>query len=128
MNREIIFEAQVIDSKEWVYGSYVCTQDIHRIVYEDNEGRYCEEIIDKDTLSQYAGIIDLDHFYVYENDIVEVRESGFKCDVTRRGVVRFKNGSFYIDCGTVDLYRWTNYTIKRLGSIFTEPELLEDAN
>jgi hypothetical protein len=63
--RKVKFRGKRKEDGEWVYGYYVFTHDIHRIIYEDKEGYYCEDEVISETVGQFSGIEG-----VYEGDIL----------------------------------------------------------
>lgn len=89
-------------------------------------------------LSRFTEHLDIEKNEIYENHIVKLASGSV-------GVVKFYNGSFVVDIrkrsGTFEFYEWpSEYFVKYdyddgfvpgaliLGSIFENPELLEEVN
>lgn len=111
--REILFKAIRVDNKEWIFGSYVGSGDRHYITNSihimereiENEEEFEEKgippifsdglklgifhLVDGNTVCQFTGSYDADEDKIFENDILF--GSG------REWVVKFINGSFYLE-------------------------------
>lgn len=119
--REILFRGKCYDSFGWVYGNYVCVDNLHYIV--DGDAYYR---IEPNTIGQYTAMKDKNDVKIFEGDIVTqpVRE-------TRKHspcLVEFKDGKFqahYISKSYYyDSYYDLNSYTKIIGNIHDNPELL----
>lgn len=90
MNREIRFRGLTKDSKEnkWVYGFLVSKTNI---TYNTANGMEITREVDKNTISQFTGLYDIDDEEIYEGDIV-VREKDK--EHSDKYIVDFKQGMF----------------------------------
>lgn len=128
MNREIKFRGKRVDNGEWVYGMLDCIykeDGFTTISYVDNEGFYCEDKVDYETVGQFTGIV-IDNQEIYEGDILT---DEFEMDLY---VIVFEEGSFrayckernylrdlYMDIEDVHLY------LHKIGNIHDNTDLLK---
>lgn len=88
-------------------------------------------IFDEDcmTLMQYTGLHDKNGREIYEDDILTVwmNPDDDALPAEQKGVVKFRDGSFYLDCDGFTMFDWPTHLgyVTVIGNIFENPELLE---
>ena len=135
--REILFRGKNIYN-DWIYG-YLCqhrgepVMDNNGMVLEGSDyyirdwaekidtGFYgCNYRVDPSTIGQYTGLTDKDDRKIFEGDIVNILA------IDKNRVVRFDEGGFCLDAGSLRDYRcFGKMAIKVIGIIHDNPELLE---
>lgn len=76
---------------------------------------------------QFIGLTDRHGNELYEGDIVlGIDRSGEDNIKPFKGVIEFKNASFYINTGVVNHYRWIDYEIEKLGNKYEDEDLLNE--
>lgn len=128
MTHEIKFRGKRLDSREWVYGSYIeaemNTMIAHQIVpYELGEA---VREVDPATVGQYTGFKDKNEEKIYEDEILTDRYGSI-------GVVKWENGQFVVDFGAGDIFEIAEcfdepYEVWSIGNIHDNPELLKEDN
>lgn len=128
MNREILFRGKVklpINLRgqqtahrngEWVYG------------FMDSIGTVRKIPVDTNTIGQYTGLTDKNGVKIFEGDIVETMSSQDAYG-TDKFCVQFVQGNFYVchkDTGTVWTLRSCAESMKVIGNIYDNPELLQE--
>lgn len=84
MNREIKFRAQVIGTKEWVYGFYFSHQGVSSIFIPE-KGSFT---VIPETVGQFTGMLDKNGVEIYEGDLVN-------SNYFRHGIVEFWDFGWY---------------------------------
>ena len=139
MNDRYLFRAKRIDNNEWVEGFYALIGKKHVIISKEPEGYYTEsteerhgyEIVEVEpsTICQCTGLKDKDGKLIWENDIVFVTDDDGNSGQVDTGVgeVDFLEGLWYIGGNVQNALYDINkiHQIKVIGSIFDNPELLE---
>lgn len=78
--RDIVFRGKIKDNGSWTYGSLIVIDETYIIVKYDDPNcfisRYGFEtdnsnIVDKETVGQYTGIVDKKNEFIFEGDIVK---------------------------------------------------------
>lgn len=105
----------VADLDFWANDVWIIDPDVKNLNQMDRS-----EVV----LMQWTGLTDNNGVEVYEGDIVRVTYYDLTHGII--GVVRFDNGSFYIDCDGLSLYTWFDYEVEVLGNIFENKELLKE--
>lgn len=111
----------------WIYGFFLKRgtygdpgPQAHIFVYENGYEGYR---VEAETIGQFTGMLDDDGKEIYEDDIIAF-------DSGRIGVVEFYRGCFVVRYGNSDtvqyLYDIKDWSIKILGNVFENPELLMD--
>jgi uncharacterized phage protein (TIGR01671 family) len=128
--KEIKFRAKIAECSDlWIYGYYVNTHDRHRIIYEDQEGYYCEEEVILETVGQYTGLKDKNGVKIYSDDIVNIKDY----PISSPFIVIYRDGSYYfaelIDVNEYVVEDIIGYyepeEIEVIGNKIDNPELLE---
>jgi len=121
--REIKFRGKTRDTHEWVYGTPLTDIDgITSAMVVVSDERVSVIGVDPETVGQFTGLLDREGIRIYEHDIIDAT---IPEGITFRGVVKFKDGSFYVDAGTTLLFCWADYKVKYIGNIHENPEILE---
>ena len=150
MKRIVKFRGKSKRTGEWLYGDleYNRKKGIARIHTYAPDGEYeGQEIVDEETVGQFAGLLDEDNNEIYEGDVVDWtffynRDYGggaTECDTQVRGVIEWKQGGFILrvikndfeeagSYGISDLNTDTESDVKVLGNIHDNKDLLEQNN
>lgn len=123
MNRKIIFRGKNTFTKEWVYGDLIQLPNVTAI--KEVNGYYLHPtVVDKDTVSQYIGLEDINGDLIFEGDIIEsdgnqhIIKYDEKSASFRAVLTTDKNYSCAID------QQWINECEKVIiGNIIDTPEL-----
>ena len=140
MNREILFKAKRKDNGEWVEGSLIIAEGSVAYIIRSKSKAFipkgesiicsaeCYEI-NPDTLCQYTGLTDKNGRKIWENDIVQAWSEGSNAIGK---VIRRVDGLYIMYPAYQKKEFWGLYpnengktTVKVIGNIFDNPELLE---
>ena len=109
---------------DWVYGDCGAHDVIftfHAAECGINRGYwYTMDYIDPATLSESTGMTDMNGQEIFYGDIVTVVDV---CSANRMrvvGVVRYDNGSFFVDCEELHMYGWEDYEVAVMGNIYNK--------
>jgi len=72
-----------------------------------------------ETVAQFIGLKDEYGEDIYVGDLIEGKTYD---NMPINGVVKFEDGSFFIQGETIRWYRWYDYTVKKVGDIFNDLE------
>lgn len=137
MNDRYLFRAKRIDNGGWVQGHYTyypcgfTSEDKVEHVIRDTVSEYCSHLyfVDPSTICQCTGLKDKNGKMIWENDIVFVTDNDGNSGQVDTGVgeVDFLEGLWYISGNVQNALYDINkmHQIKVIGSIFDNPELLE---
>lgn len=123
---EIKFRGKDIETKEWIYGYYVCILGQHKIINSSGQ----EYFVDGDTVGQYTGDRDLSKKEIYQGDIVRYcNEDGI---VTARVIWKEADdegleiaGFYYEPIGIEDYPEdYDDAIYEVIGDVTDNPELL----
>ena len=119
MSREILFRGKTVNGNDWVKSMTIANGTIKRKAYdifmEISENKWVG--IQKNTLSQFTGVIDKNGIEIYEGDISRVGKY--------IGVVGFSYGCYNIS-GWAISFRIEKTEV--IGNIHDNPELLESVS
>lgn len=123
MTKEILFRGQRTDNKEWVYGNQLKLEGLYFIVPSNtNLVTICHkrhfhwdnliEVIPK-TVGQFIGLKDKNEVKIFEGDIVNPMEKGFKLSPF---VVKMLEGYW-----SIAVFK-TDTALEIIGNVFDNPE------
>ena len=128
--REILFRGKRTDDYEWIEGNLYTTiqsdKDFYTISYFDFEGYYIEEKVIPETVGQYTGLTDKNGKKIFEGDILTAHfvSNRYK----QQFEVIFEKGIFFFDNKCVKVPVWDIYSLKVIGNIHDNPELLKEGD
>lgn len=127
--RTIKFRGKRLDNGKWVYGYLADENYINDIDTVDMSSIE----VDKDTVGQYTGWVDINGKEIYEGDIIESK--GLDGLPLRHIVVYAQDVASFIvqlarayDCSSINQDWIFNYLKAVVGNIHDNPELLEGGN
>jgi hypothetical protein len=109
-------------SSGWVYGTPVFYDDATAGMVVVGLDRVSVVAVAPETVGEFIGRYDREGIRIYEHDIVDVT---IPEGVTLRGVVKFKDGGFYVETEATCLFNWPDYEVLKIGNIHDNPELVE---
>ncbi len=136
------YRGKRVDNGEWAYGWYCkitsCGRDTHCIIPDDATFDFAQDLPDviagwveviPESVGQYIGLNDKNGVKVYGGDDVDVSMSFEGGTLPHRGYIVYDNefGAFGTknDAGVTLLHNHCLHTLKVIGNIHTNPELLE---
>lgn len=132
--REIICRGKRKDGGGWVIGrllgEHVIAPRGQTLYIDSRRNKFSTEnntelecfIVEEETVGQYIGIDDTDGEQLFEGDIVEMK---LEYDIVIGGHIEYRGAAFRVSTGA-DLWDINNYyTLKKLGNIYDNPELLK---
>lgn len=133
--REILFRGKRIDNGEWIEGYFVYCKSEYDYektaeiipreadrIYRGEYDLYDVREVDPDTVGQYTGLTDCGNEKLFEHDVVTAK---FKANGARYNFkIVFKNGYFLFDNGYVAVLFNEIRSVRKIGNIHDNPELL----
>lgn len=134
MEDRYLFKAKRIDNGEWVEGAFYIEPytDARYIIRWNSSGLGFNEFIkvDRDTICQCTGLKDKNGKLIWENDVVDRKE-------TYSEIVKYKDGDWISDYShahnkeagsdycNLGFYVQERKCVEVIGNIFDNPELIE---
>lgn len=128
--REIRFRGKHVDTNEYIYGVPVQMNDLVFIVSAENRTLDNDNLVKKDTISQYTGMDDSEGFPIWENDRVLVTDKSSMGGVYS-GVIKYLEkwgvwGFAMTDADVIETNEFgehsIGFTMKMMGTSFTLAE------
>ena len=125
------YRGKSVSSGDWVFGffmewghwdnPYIIVQKGPISLYGTD---FIFERVLQTTIGRFIGIRDKNGQALYSGDIVKGVD--VLTTTTFKGVIKFKDASFYIDeLNGITHYRWQDYEVECIGNIHDNPELVE---
>ena len=130
--RDYKFRGQKIDTKEWIYGSFIqMNSNEHQCFIFPENTPLCIELTDfytipilKETVGQYTGYHDRNGKEIYEGDLILID------DVDGTFIVEWDNDSSRFEMSgdeiILDFDNYYEYECIVVGNIYEDEEFLED--
>ncbi len=134
--REILFRGRRRDNREWVFGSCYKQTEFYGdkaegiMIITSSESLCYDQALEyyavsEETVGQFTGMTDKKCTKIFEDDIVQAHFSKNHSKQIFR--VTFDDGMFLFDNNYVKVPKYEIYSMKVIGNIHDNPELLETA-